>query len=177
MKRLEHGRVQAADEIAHHTIAVFVSFHACRRMSRPANDVSARNPPVHFSNLFISSSPIGSDYARDPGLVRRPSFWADEVSRVARASLGIHRTLQRFPCKQHKLCQRVIGVSRIIGRGLVATDQFESNLERIVAALRTQLGAAFQQHAAEIAERTAAERETAIRQAAEAARKEIPGTA
>jgi hypothetical protein len=54
----------------------------------------------------------------------------------------------------------------------VATDQFESNLERIVAALRTQLGAAFQQHAAEIAERTAAEREAAIRQAAEAARKE-----
>lgn len=54
----------------------------------------------------------------------------------------------------------------------MATDQFESNLERIVATLRAQLGAAFQQHAAEIAERTAAERETAIRQAAEAARKE-----
>jgi len=38
VKRFEHGRVQAPDEIAHHALAVFVGFHACRRMSRPAND-------------------------------------------------------------------------------------------------------------------------------------------
>jgi len=38
VKRFEHGRVQAPDEIAHHALAVFVGFHACRRMSRPANN-------------------------------------------------------------------------------------------------------------------------------------------
>jgi flagellar biosynthesis GTPase FlhF len=55
----------------------------------------------------------------------------------------------------------------------VATDQqFESTIERIVATLRGELAAAFQQHAAEVAERSAAERDTATRQAAEAARQE-----
>jgi hypothetical protein len=55
----------------------------------------------------------------------------------------------------------------------VATDQhFESTLERIVASLRSEMGAAFQKHAAEVAERSAAERDAAVRQAAEAARKE-----
>jgi hypothetical protein len=54
----------------------------------------------------------------------------------------------------------------------VAADQFESTVERIVATLRAELGAAFQKHAAEVAERTAAERESAIRQAAETVRKE-----
>ena len=54
----------------------------------------------------------------------------------------------------------------------MATDQFESNLERIVAALRAELGKAAQQHAAEIVERSAAERDAAVRQAAESARKE-----
>jgi hypothetical protein len=52
----------------------------------------------------------------------------------------------------------------------VATDQhFESTLERIVASLRSEIGAAFQKHAAEVAERSAAERDTAIRQATERA--------
>jgi hypothetical protein len=55
----------------------------------------------------------------------------------------------------------------------VATDQqLESALERIVATLRSELAAAFQRHAADVAERSAAEREAAIRQAAEAVRKE-----
>ena len=52
----------------------------------------------------------------------------------------------------------------------MATDQqFESTLERIVTALRSEMGAAFQKHAAEVAQRTAAERDAAIRQAAERA--------
>jgi flagellar biosynthesis GTPase FlhF len=54
----------------------------------------------------------------------------------------------------------------------VPTDQFESHLERIVATLRNELGAAFQQHAADVAQRSAAEREAAIRAAAESARRE-----
>jgi hypothetical protein len=55
----------------------------------------------------------------------------------------------------------------------VAADQhFESTIERIVASLRSEMGAAFQKHAAEVAERTAAERDAAVRQAAESARKE-----
>ena len=75
--------------------------------------------------------------------------------------------------RQAPECQRVIGPSRIIGRGLVATDQhFESTLERIVASLRSEMGAAFQKHAAEVAERTAADRDAAVRQAAESVRKE-----
>ena len=50
----------------------------------------------------------------------------------------------------------------------MATDQpFESTLERIVAALRAEMGAAFQKHAAEVAERSAAERDAAVRQLAE----------
>lgn len=70
--------------------------------------------------------------------------------------------------KQETECQRVIGVSRIIGRGFVATDpHFESTLERIVASLRSEMSAAFQKHAAEVAERSAAERDTAVRQAVE----------
>ena len=52
----------------------------------------------------------------------------------------------------------------------MATDHpFESTLERIVASLRSEMGAAFQKHAAELAERSAAERDAAIRQAAERA--------
>jgi hypothetical protein len=52
----------------------------------------------------------------------------------------------------------------------VATDQhFESTLERIVASLRSEMGGVFQKHAAEVAERSAAERDAAIRQAAERA--------
>ena len=52
----------------------------------------------------------------------------------------------------------------------MATDQlFESTLERIVASLRSEMGAAFQKHAAEASERAAAERDAAIRQAAERA--------
>ena len=54
----------------------------------------------------------------------------------------------------------------------MATDQFESNLERIVATLRTELGAALQQQTAEIAQRSAAEREAAIQQAVASVRKE-----
>jgi hypothetical protein len=54
----------------------------------------------------------------------------------------------------------------------VATDPIESTLERLVPTLRAELGSAFQRHAAEIAERSAAEREAAIRQATEAVRRE-----
>ena len=55
----------------------------------------------------------------------------------------------------------------------MATDQhFESTLERIVAALRAEMGAAFQKHAAEVADRAAAERDAAVRQSAESVRKE-----
>jgi hypothetical protein len=55
----------------------------------------------------------------------------------------------------------------------MATDQqFDSTLERIVASLRAEMGSAFKRHAAEVAAQTAAERETAIRQATEAARRE-----
>ena len=55
----------------------------------------------------------------------------------------------------------------------MATDHhFESTLERIVASLRAEMGAAFQKHAAEVAERSAAERDAAVRQAAESARRE-----
>ena len=55
----------------------------------------------------------------------------------------------------------------------MATDQqFESTLERIVASLRAEMGAAFQRHAAELADRTSAEREAAIRQATDAVRRE-----
>ena len=55
----------------------------------------------------------------------------------------------------------------------MATDQqFESTIERIVATLRAELAAAFQKHAGEVAERSAAERDTAMRQAAEAVRQE-----
>jgi glutamine synthetase type III len=55
----------------------------------------------------------------------------------------------------------------------VATDQqFESTIERIVATLRGELASAFQKHAAEVAERSAAERDTAMRQATEAVRQE-----
>ena len=55
---------------------------------------------------------------------------------------------------------------------MAADQQFDSTLERIVATLRAEMGAAFQKQAAEVAERTAAEREAAVRQAAENARKE-----
>ena len=51
----------------------------------------------------------------------------------------------------------------------MATDPFETTLERIVASLRADMGAAFQKHAAEVAQRSAAERDAAIRQAAERA--------
>jgi len=55
----------------------------------------------------------------------------------------------------------------------VALDQqFESTLERIVANLRGEVAAALKRQAAEAAERGAAERETAIRQATESVRKE-----
>ena len=55
----------------------------------------------------------------------------------------------------------------------MATDQqFESTVERIVASLRAEMGAAFQRHAAEVADRTAADREAAIKQAADAVRRE-----
>ena len=55
----------------------------------------------------------------------------------------------------------------------MATDQqFESAVERLVASLRAELGSAFQRHAAEVAEKSAAEREAAVRHAAEAVRKE-----
>ena len=53
------------------------------------------------------------------------------------------------------------------------TDQpFESTLERIVTTLRSEMDAAFQKQAAEVAQRTAAERDAAIRQATESARRE-----
>lgn len=56
----------------------------------------------------------------------------------------------------------------------MATDQqFESTLERIVAALRAEMGSAFQRQAAELAEKSAAERDTAVKQATEAARRDI----
>ena len=55
----------------------------------------------------------------------------------------------------------------------MATDQhFESTVQRIVASLRTELGSAFERHAAELAAKAATEREAATREAAEAARKE-----
>jgi hypothetical protein len=55
----------------------------------------------------------------------------------------------------------------------VASDQHsESTIEHLVAFLRAELAAAFQKQAAEVAERSAAERDTAIRQAAEVARQE-----
>jgi phage-related tail protein len=55
----------------------------------------------------------------------------------------------------------------------VATDQHsESTIERILATLRGELAAAFQKQAADAAERSAAERDIAMRQAAEAARQE-----
>ncbi len=44
-----------------------------------------------------------------------------------------------------------------------------------MASVRAELGAAFQRHAAELAEKSAAERDTAVRQAAEAARREAQG--
>ena len=51
-------------------------------------------------------------------------------------------------------------------------QQFESTVERIVTSLRAEMGSAFQRHAAEVAERTAADREAAIKQAADAVRRE-----
>ena len=55
----------------------------------------------------------------------------------------------------------------------MASDQpFESTIEHLVAFLRAELSAAFQKHADELAERSAAERATAMRQAADAARQE-----
>ena len=64
-------------------------------------------------------------------------------------------------------------MSRIIEQDFVAPDQqFESTVERIVASLRAEMGSAFQRHAADVAAQTAAEREAAIRQAADAVRRE-----
>jgi hypothetical protein len=55
----------------------------------------------------------------------------------------------------------------------VATDQqFESTIERIVASLRAEMASAFERHAAEVAQKTAAEREATIRAATDAVRKE-----
>ena len=51
-------------------------------------------------------------------------------------------------------------------------QQLESALERIVATLRAELTAAFQKQAAEVAERSAVEREAAVRQATESVRQE-----
>lgn len=55
----------------------------------------------------------------------------------------------------------------------MATDQqFESTIERIVASLRAEVGSAFERHAAEVAQKTAAEREVMIREATDAIRRE-----
>jgi hypothetical protein len=52
-------------------------------------------------------------------------------------------------------------------------QQFESSLERLVATLRGDMEAALQRREAEVAQQNSAEREAAVRQAAESARQEM----
>ena len=46
VKRFEYRRVEAAEEVARHTVAVFVRFRACRRMGCSANHNQREEHPT-----------------------------------------------------------------------------------------------------------------------------------